>query len=184
MSVLLRRARPADLDQVMRLERETFPDDAWTEDAMRRELEGEHGYYLVAIDDADPGAVFAYAGLLAPAGSGQGDIQTIAVAPDHRGSGLGRALMLALVDEARRRGANEVFLEVRADNPVARGLYASLGFVELGLRRGYYRHGMDAVMMRLDVPPAVTRPAAPTASATDVTPVTDATPVTDGGPLG
>jgi ribosomal-protein-alanine N-acetyltransferase len=157
---MLRRARPADLDAVMALERITFVSDAWSADAMRRELEAPHTYYLVAVDDARPEAVFGYAGLHAPPGSGQGDIQTIAVDAAHRGAGLGRALMHALIAEARRRGAAELFLEVRADNPVAQGLYESLGFTAIGVRRGYYQpDGVDAVTMRLDVPPAVTMPA-------------------------
>lgn len=176
MSVLLRRAGIDDLAPIMLLERDTFEADAWPEDAMRRELESQHGYYLVAVDgeaggapdDADASAtappagasLYGYAGLLAPAGSGQGDIQTIAVAPERRGSGLGRALMLALIDEARRRAVWQVFLEVRADNPVARALYESLGFVEIGLRPRYYRGGIDAVLMRLEVPPTRTTTAA------------------------
>ncbi|MFC7765894.1 GNAT family N-acetyltransferase [Leucobacter soli] len=55
-----------------------------------------------------------------------------------------------LLDEAARRGVHEVFLEVRADNPVARGLYASLGFDEIGVRPRYYQpDDVDAVVMRL-----------------------------------
>ena len=159
----MRRAKPGDLDAIMRLERETFVDDAWPEDAMRRELESPHGYYLVAVDDDedDPERrLLGYAGLLAPSGSAQGDIQTIAVAPFVRGIGLGRGLMHALITQARRRHLAELFLEVRADNPIARSLYESLGFEEIGVRRRYYRGGIDAVLMRLAVPPAVTRPAA------------------------
>jgi [ribosomal protein S18]-alanine N-acetyltransferase len=162
VSVLMRRARIGDLDAIMRLERATFVDDAWPEDAMRRELESPHGYYLIAVDDDadDPDAgLLGYAGLLAPADSGQGDIQTIAVAPFARGMGLGRGLMHALITQARRRGVGELFLEVRADNPIARALYESLGFEQIGLRRRYYRGGIDAVLMRLEVPAAVTRPA-------------------------
>lgn len=184
----MRRARLADLDAIMQLERATFGDDAWPEEAMRREIESPHGYYLVAVDDelaARTGSITAiepsqldaeasavdhetdatwppllgYAGLLAPSGGDQGDIQTIAVDPAARGIGLGRGLMHALITESRRRGIADLFLEVRADNPIARSLYESLGFVEIGVRRGYYRNGVDAVMMQLAVPPAVTRPA-------------------------
>ena len=167
MSVFMRRAKVADLDRIMVLERETFEADAWPEEAMRRELESPHAFYLVAVDDEadeadDPAAgLLGYAGLLAPKGGGQGDIQTIAVAPAIRGIGLGRGLMHALITEARRRHVAEIFLEVRADNPIARALYESLGFEEIGIRRRYYRGGIDAVHMRLMVPPAVTRPAEP-----------------------
>jgi [ribosomal protein S18]-alanine N-acetyltransferase len=164
MSVLMRRAKVTDLDAIMRLERATFVNDAWPEVAMRREIESSHGYYLVAVDDDadDPEQrLLGYAGLLAPSGSEQGDIQTIAVAPFARGIGLGRGLMHALITQARRRHLSELFLEVRADNPIARALYRSLGFEEIGVRRGYYQpDGVDAISMRLTVPPAVTRPAA------------------------
>jgi ribosomal-protein-alanine acetyltransferase len=159
----MRRAKVDDLDAIMRLERETFVDDAWPEDAMRREIGSPHGYYLVAVDDdaEDPDArLLGYAGLLAPKDSGQGDIQTIAVAPFARGMGLGRGLMHALITQARRRGVAELFLEVRSDNPIARTLYESLGFEQIGLRPRYYRGGIDAVLMRLQVPAAMTRPAA------------------------
>ncbi|MFB9308892.1 ribosomal-protein-alanine acetyltransferase [Agromyces hippuratus] len=162
MSVFMRRAKVADLDRIMVLERETFEADAWPDDAMRRELESPHAYYLIAVDDeADDEAagLLGYAGLLAPKGGGQADIQTIAVAPAIRGIGLGRGLMHALITEARRRHVAEIFLEVRADNPIARALYDSLGFEEIGIRRRYYRGGIDAVHMRLTVPPAVARPA-------------------------
>ena len=108
----IRRAQPADLDGIMALETATFPRDAWSRAVMRSELGGRHGYYLVAVDDD---RIVGYAGLLAPAGSGQADIQTIAVAPEARRSGLGRELLTQLVAEAARRGAAHVFLEVRAD---------------------------------------------------------------------
>lgn len=146
----IRHATPADLDAIMLLETSTFTTDAWSRGTMEAELAGPHGYYL-AIDGDAPGAPLAgYAGLLAPAGSGQGDIQTIAVAPDARRRGLGRALMVELLDEARRRGADEVFLEVRADNPNAEALYLSLGFEQIATRPRYYQpDGVDANIMRV-----------------------------------
>ena len=150
MTWMLRAATADDLPEIMGLETELFPDDAWSPEIMAAEVAGPHGHYLVAR--AEDGALDGYAGLLAPRGSGQGDIQTIAVAPRARRRGLGRTLMLALLAEARRRAATEVFLEVRADNPGAQALYASLGFEEIAVRPRYYRGGVDAVIMRLAVP--------------------------------
>ena len=156
----LRRATLDDLDAIMRLETSTFASDAWSRGTMRAELGSRHGYYLVAEgaggDDAaasHPDApLLGYAGLLAPLGSGQADIQTIAVAPGARRHGLGRALMVALLDEARRREAREVFLEVRADNPTAQALYDSLGFEQIAVRPQYYQpDGVDAHIMRLEL---------------------------------
>ena len=149
----LRRAVVDDVPAIMELERSTFVTDAWSERSMRSEVTGEHGYYLVAFEPSAPKRIDGYAGLLAPRGGGEGDIQTIAVAPHARRRGLGRELMLALLAEARDRGAREVFLEVRADNPGAQALYRELGFEEIGVRPKYYQpDGVDAVVMRLGDP--------------------------------
>lgn len=133
----------------MALERASFPDDAWSHDAMRAELSSPHGCYLVVVDGD---RVVGYAGLRALVGAKDADVQTIAVAADARGSGIGRMLLHAVLSEASARRVREVFLEVRADNPVAANLYASEGFVEIGRRPRYYQPGdVDAVIMRLDL---------------------------------
>ena len=149
----LRRATTADVPALMELERAIFTTDAWSEQSMLSEVSGEHGYYLVAFEPEHPQRIDAYAGLLAPRGAIEGDIQTIAVAPRARRNGLGRTLMNTLIGEARRRGAREVFLEVRADNPGAQTLYRQLGFEEIGVRPRYYQpDDVDALVMRLTVP--------------------------------
>jgi ribosomal-protein-alanine acetyltransferase len=145
----LRQATPDDVDAIMALEESTFGSDAWSADSMSSELGSEHTHYLMAMN----GDEFAgYAGLLAPVGSGDGDIQTIAVSPFARRQGLGRLLMEALIEEAETRGATQVFLEVRADNPNARALYDDLGFVQIAVRPNYYQpDGVDAQVMRLEL---------------------------------
>jgi ribosomal-protein-alanine acetyltransferase len=146
-AIVLRRATLDDLEAIMAIERATFPDDAWSRSSMRAELGGAHGHYLVALGDDD--AIAGYAGLLAPMGTGQGDIQTIAVVEAARGRGIGRRLMEELLAEAGRRGAEEVFLEVRAGNEPAQRLYASLGFERIAVRPHYYQPGdEDAWVMR------------------------------------
>ena len=145
----MRRATPEDLDALMALEDAIYPDDAWSRDNMGAELSNPHGYYLVETGEDD--AILAYAGLLAPIGTGQGDIQTVTVAPEARRQGLARALMLKLLDEARRRGAEELFLEVRVDNEGAQALYRELGFETISVRKRYYKGGIDALTMKLKV---------------------------------
>ncbi|QNE47907.1 ribosomal-protein-alanine N-acetyltransferase [Glaciihabitans sp. INWT7] len=160
MSWQLRVATTEDLARIMELETGTFGSDAWSSDAMLSDLRNPQCYYLVADRVGFPGELDGYAGLFAPRGALEGDIQTIAVAQTARRGGLGRALMNALIGEARKRGAKEVFLEVRADNPGPKRLYDSLGFEEIAVRVGYYQpDGVDAIVMRLDVPDPVTRPA-------------------------
>ncbi|MGO4691392.1 ribosomal protein S18-alanine N-acetyltransferase [Glaciibacter sp. 2TAF33] len=149
----LRRATPADVDAIMLLETSIFVNDAWSTAMMARDVADPSCYYLVAFPPDEPQRIVAYAGLLAPRGAIEGDIQTIAVHPESRGHGLGRTLVQTLVAEARKRGAREVFLEVRADNPAAHGLYRSLGFEDVGVRKGYYQpDNVDAIVMRLEIP--------------------------------
>src|SRR5213080_3949278 len=76
-------------------------------------------------------------------------VLNVAVHPERRGRGFGRLLLEAIVGEARTSRARVVYLEVRAGNVVARRLYRSLGFRELGVRRGYYGPGQDAIVMEL-----------------------------------
>jgi ribosomal-protein-alanine N-acetyltransferase len=148
----LRAATPDDLDAIMAIETSVFPEDAWSSASMLAELRDRNGYYLVAFPPGDPARIDAYAGLRAPRRQPQADIQTIAVVEDARRQGLGRVLMLRLIDEARERGATELFLEVRADNPGAQTLYASLGFEQIAVRPKYYGGVVDAVIMRLTIP--------------------------------
>ena len=74
MTWQLRRATVADLDAVMALETATFGTDAWSVAAMRSELAAAHTYYLVAVA-LDRNSIDGYAGLLAPEGAGQADVQ-------------------------------------------------------------------------------------------------------------
>ncbi len=156
----LRRATAADLDSIMAIETTVFRHDAWSPEMMRAELAFADSYYLVAFNPATPEQIDAYAGLRCLAGSAEGDVQTIAVAERARRHGLGRTLVISLVNEARRRGAREIFLEVRVDNVPAKHLYRELGFEVLGVRPGYYQpENVDAEVMRLTVPDPVTAPA-------------------------
>ena len=149
MTYLLARAVLEDLPEMISWEGLLFGTDAWSPEVMVAELSHPASYYVVARPDGDD-AIVGYAGLRAGNRGGDGDIQTVAVAPEHRGKGLGRLLVEALLGEARQRLASSVFLEVRADNDAARGLYASLGFQEIDRRTGYYQpDGVDAIVMTL-----------------------------------
>ena len=101
--------------------------------------------------DARP-VIAGYAGMLFVPGGLQADVLTIAVSESRWGLGIGSALLDALIQAARERDCAEVFLEVRADNPRAHGLYHRRGFAEIGVRRGYYQpSGVDAIVMRKDL---------------------------------
>lgn len=134
-----------DIDQVVAMERELFPDDPWSSEQFWGELAHvpETRWYVVHEDDI---GIDGYVGLFAV--PPEGDVQTIAVATRAQGSGLGRALLGDLVDEARRRGCTQLLLEVREDNSAALALYARAGFERQGHRRDYYGPGRDALILR------------------------------------
>jgi [ribosomal protein S18]-alanine N-acetyltransferase len=167
----LRPMVPADLVDVIALEHELFPEDPWTPEMFADEVAQprESRLYLLAEADAGDGGVAdsdivsgrgaasgpvmaGYAGMMFIPGGTQADVLTIAVRQAYWGRGIGSALLSALLTAARERGCAEVFLEVRADNPRAHGLYLRRGFEDLGVRRGYYQpSGTDAIVMRKDL---------------------------------
>ena len=145
----LREMRWWDIDSVLELEKELFPEDAWSRGMFWSELAHSRGTeatrrYVVAEQD---GRLVGYAGL-ASAGD-LADVQTIAVARDHWGTGLGARLLTDLLQAATAFECPEVMLEVRVDNTRAQKLYERFGFEPIGFRRGYYQPGnVDALVMR------------------------------------
>ena len=147
-SVSLEPMRWWDVDGVMDLERDLFGDECWTVAMFWSELaETDSRYYLVAVDDD---TVIGYAGLCAYAD--ESFVQTIAVARDRQGNGIGAMLLTQLLDEARRRDEPMVGLEVRADNLGAQRMYERFGFEHIGVRKGYYQpSNTDAALMVLNL---------------------------------
>ncbi|WP_043730205.1 ribosomal protein S18-alanine N-acetyltransferase [Streptomyces zinciresistens] len=143
-----------DIDRVLTLEKDLFPEDAWSRGMFWSELAHARGSeatrrYVVAEND---GRLVGYAGL---ASSGDlADIQTIAVARDHWGTGLGGRLLTELLHAATAFECAQVMLECRVDNVRAQKLYERFGFAAIGFRRGYYQPGnVDALVMRLTTAP-------------------------------
>ncbi|MFG2603792.1 ribosomal protein S18-alanine N-acetyltransferase [Streptomyces sp. NPDC048514] len=140
-----------DIDPVLELEKDLFPEDAWSRGMFWSELAHSRGpaasrRYLVAESG---GRIVGYAGLVAS--GDQGDVQTIAVSRDQQGTGLGGRLLADLLRAATAFECHEVLLECRVDNVRAQKLYERFGFEPIGFRRGYYQPGnVDALVMRLD----------------------------------
>ena len=81
----------------------------------------------------------------------EAELLTLAVAPEARRMGLGRALLAEFAHTSTARGAREAFLEVASDNAPAIALYASAGWQRAGTRRDYYAPGIDAMVMRREM---------------------------------
>ncbi len=129
------------LADVAALERFCFA-EPWSVTSLALLL-GETAVGFVVTED---GHAVAYGGMLCVAGEGQ--ITNIAVHPDCRRRGLGRAVTEALLDYAKGNGLFEVSLEVRASNAAAIALYEHLGFSTCGVRRDFYKKPTeDALIM-------------------------------------
>lgn len=143
----IRQASLADLLAVFRIETASF-DEPWPYAAFEAYLD-ESGF-LVADED---GAVVGYivATLVPNHGRPLGHVKDLAVHPDRRGQGIGRALLAHALSVLGARGAASVKLEVRADNEPAIGLYRQFGFDHFRTVAGYYGDGEDAYVLLCDL---------------------------------
>ena len=144
MRIAVELMREKHLEQVWEIERASFP-TPWSRESFAEELENKFAYYIVGITDND--LVAGYGGMWLILDEAQ--INTLAVRPGLRGNDVGKMLMISLIGRASLSGCLNMTLEVRPANLTARHLYESLGFVEIGLRKGYYEdNGEDAIIMR------------------------------------
>ena len=140
----IRRALPADASEISLLESEIFS-DPWSERDIVGTISTEGSMCFCAISD---GKISAYIiGRLIPP---EGEIYRIATAPEKRRRGIASRLLSYAVKTERGRGLECLFLEVREKNLPARELYKEHGFLEIGLRKNYYKDPTDnAVIMLL-----------------------------------
>lgn len=134
------------LDQVLAIERSSYP-TPWSARAFLSELQNNvYAHYVVALLD---GRVCGYSGMWLVLN--EAHITNIAIHPAYRGRKLGDALLAEMERRARERGMTAMTLEVRVSNHVAQKLYKKRGFVQNGLRKGYYTDNHeDAIIMWKD----------------------------------
>jgi len=146
-SFRIRPLRPADLQRVMEIERECFS-TPWRETTFQGLLRRTDTDLLVA--ETAEGWIAGYAACWTVID--QAELGNVAVSPAARGAGMGGALVDAVVDRIRARGAGECFLEVRESNHAAQILYRHRGFETVGRRPRYYSLPTeDALVMRLRI---------------------------------
>jgi [ribosomal protein S18]-alanine N-acetyltransferase len=148
----LRRMHAADVPAVLDIERTSYT-MPWSEITFRGLLTREDAELIVAVLDAQ---VVGY--VICWMVADQAELGNVAVASRHRGRGIGALLVEAALEAAARRGALEIFLEVRPSNRTARELYLRYGFREVGRRKHYYSlPAEDAIVMRRALPAASTK---------------------------
>ena len=140
--IAIRPMRETDLDDVLSIEREAY-EFPWSREIFRDCLRVGYSCRVLEFD----GKVSAYGMLQIAAGKSR--LLNLCVRAGLHRRGLGRCLLTFLIDVARSRQTRTVVLEVRPSNAAARRLYASMGFTEVGVSRGYYpaRTGREDAMI-------------------------------------
>jgi len=138
-----------DLPVFVSLDKELFPYSPWSASQYKEEFSSPTRHFVVAIDAEQN--IIGYAGVFAP-GQAEADVLTVGVIPSHRGQGIARQLMSMITNWATEQGSIAMMLEVKVDNSDAIGLYESLGYSKLNVRKDYFGAGLDALVMRLDLP--------------------------------
>jgi len=146
--ITYREANAFDLPVFVSLDKELFPYSPWSASQYKEEFSSPTRYFVVAIDEQQ--SIVGYAGVFAP-GAAEADILTVGVVPEHRGKSIAKALMRLITDWAKVQGSTAMMLEVKVDNAEAIGLYESLGYSKLNIRKDYFGAGLDAQVMRLEL---------------------------------
>lgn len=128
----IRAMTEADVPSVGEVERAAyqFP---WSDGIFRDCVRVGYECRVVTLDHA----IIAYS--VMSVGAGESHILNLCVAEEFRGRGIGRRLLNDMIDRAAIAGMDAAFLEVRPTNTTAIRLYRSLGFEQVGMRRGYYQ---------------------------------------------
>lgn len=143
----IRALQPQDLDAVAALEAESY-EFPWSRGIFSDCLRAGHPCWVLWVS----GQIAGY-GILSIA-AGEAHVLNLCIGRQWQGCGLGRRLLMRLLDVIRWSRAERVFLEVRPSNPVAQSLYRSVGFTEIGRRPRYYpaKGGReDAIVMELEI---------------------------------
>lgn len=143
----IRSMEEKDLPQIMAIERACFP-TPWAQQSYLNELRAnDYARYFCLENDSE---IIGYMGLWFILE--EGHITNIAIHPKYQGQGLGELLIRSVIQLMVPEGMERMTLEVRASNYVARSLYEKIGFINAGIRKGYYTdNNEDAVIMWLEL---------------------------------
>ncbi len=152
----IRLADKDDLRAIVAMQEKSPEAGHWTQDDYERLMDDAGGKILVAeLPTMDPPKILGFAAFHRVID--EVEVRNMAVDPEHRHRGVGRALLETARDRLLQAGAKRVFLEVRASNKPALSLYYSIGFAIHSRRADYYRDPQeDALVLALELhPPTV-----------------------------
>ena len=140
--MIIRQWTKEDIGVIAEMERRCFH-DAWTEEMLSDTL--RYPIYNCFLAEEE-GQVCGYCCLIVVCEDAE--VGNIAVDTPFRGMGVGKALMEAMHQCAKEKGATQAFLEVRVSNENAIALYKKFGYESYGIRARYYEDGEDAMVMK------------------------------------
>ena len=136
-----------EIPAVAALDRQLFSKESWSEADFTASLTDPSRFFWVAMEGE---TLLGFCGL--SQSFEQGDILNIGVCPKERGKGIGSILLQKAIETFKEQGGKELFLEVRASNTAAKALYEKFGFVQIGVRKGYYQQpAEDGLVYQLEV---------------------------------
>ncbi|SFQ48802.1 ribosomal-protein-alanine N-acetyltransferase [Lachnospiraceae bacterium XBB1006] len=139
----IRRMNKEDLQRVVEMEKETFS-QPWTQEGFWNAMQLPKNCFLVIEDEEGVQGYCGYYQVLDEA-----EVMNVCVKKEKRGRGLGKAMMKQLLAYAKKGGAASIVLEARVSNEAAIHVYETLGFVALGVRKGFYEQPTeDALIMQ------------------------------------
>ena len=140
--MIVRTWEEKDIPQIADIENSSFA-DPWTEGMLKDTLRFPVYHTFLAEEGGQECGYGCLILLFEDA-----ELANIAVAPTHRGKGIGKLLLEKMHDYAKTFGAERMLLEVRVSNQSAIGLYEKYGYEKYGLRENYYPDGEDAHLMQ------------------------------------
>ena len=140
--MIIRKCRYEDILSVSELEKLCFKGESWSFGAIASAFENPNYCMVVAEEE---GEIAGYGCTCTVCETS--DLENVLVAEEYRHSGVGTAIMKALIADAKERGAEKMFLEVRVSNCSALKLYLACGFAGVHARTRYYSDGEDCLVM-------------------------------------
>jgi ribosomal-protein-alanine N-acetyltransferase len=155
----IRLASKDDLRAIVNLQQKAAEAAHWTPGDYERLMDDAGGTILVAeLETMEPPKLLGFAALHRIID--EVEVRNMAVDPEHRQQGIGRALLVTAREHMLRAGAKRIFLEVRASNKPAQSLYYSIGFALHSVRKDYYRDPQeDALVLAMELYPPTVVPA-------------------------
>ena len=142
MELIIEKMTSAHIEEIAKLEKECFS-TPWSEDGLKSELDNNFARFFVAFSEEKIAGYIGSHNVL-----GEVYITNVAVFPEFRRNGVGKALVEFLVNDMKAENAEFVTLEVRKSNQNAISLYEKCGFEKVGERRNFYEKPIeDAILM-------------------------------------